>query len=169
MKPNAIVYTSNTGYTRQYALMLGTRTGLPVYSLAEAREKLAPGNTILYLGWLMAGKVEGYAKAAKRYQVAALCGVGIGATGSQFEDLRKVNRLPAGLPVFTLQGGFDLAKLKGVYKLMMLIMVKAMGKKLEEKGNLTPEEADMMELVLHGGSRVKEENLGAVLDWYLSC
>ena len=30
MKPNAIAYTSNTGYTEQYALLLGEQTGLPV-------------------------------------------------------------------------------------------------------------------------------------------
>ena len=57
MTPNAIVYTSNTGYTEQYAMLLGKATGLPVYALAEAEAKLAPGNHILYLGWLMAGKV----------------------------------------------------------------------------------------------------------------
>ena len=34
MNANAIVYTSNTGYTEQYARLLGKRTGLPVYSLA---------------------------------------------------------------------------------------------------------------------------------------
>ena len=33
MKPNAIVYTSSTGFTRQYAFLLGEQTGLPVYSL----------------------------------------------------------------------------------------------------------------------------------------
>lgn len=41
MKPNSIVYTSNTGYTREYAVLLGEKTGLPVYSLEEADKKLA--------------------------------------------------------------------------------------------------------------------------------
>ena len=50
MTPNAIVYTSNTGYTEQYAMLLGKATGLPVYALTEAEAKLAPGNHILYLG-----------------------------------------------------------------------------------------------------------------------
>ena len=115
MKPNAIVYTSNTGYTRQYAILLGERNGLPVYSLDEAWKELAPASPIIYLGWLMAGKVQGYAKAAKRFQVEAVCGVGMGATGSQLQDLRKSNALPASMPVFTLQGGFDLTRLRGVY------------------------------------------------------
>ena len=103
MNPNAIVYTSNTGYTRQYAVLLGEKTGLPVYSLEEAASRLPCGNCVIYLGWLMAGKVQGYAKAAKRYQIAAVCGVGMSATGSQMQDLRKANALPASLSVFTLQ------------------------------------------------------------------
>lgn len=166
MKPNAIVYTSNTGYTRQYALLLGQKTGLPVYSLDEAMQSLAPGNSIIYLGWLMAGKVQGYAKAARRYHVAAVCGVGMGATGSQMQDLRKANALPASMPVFTLQGGFDMARLRGVYKLMMTVMVKTAGKSLANKRDRSPEEDAMLELMLHGGSRVSEDHLAALLEWY---
>ena len=166
MNPNAIVYTSNTGYTRQYAQLLGEKTGLPVYSLEEAVSRLPCGNCVIYLGWLMAGKVQGYAKAAKRYQIAAVCGVGMGATGSQMQDLRKANALPASLSVFTLQGGFDLDRLHGIYKFMMSIMVKTAGKGLANKADRTPEEDAMLELVLHGGSCVSVENLNDVLDWY---
>ena len=166
MKPNSIVYTSNTGHTRQYAMLLGEATGLPVYSLEEAGKKLAPGNTIIYLGWLMAGKVQGYGKASARYQVAAACGVGMGATGSKVEDVRKVNGLEKDMPVFTLQGGFDIRKLRGVYKLMMKIMSGTVGKKLAEKKERTREENEMLELLISGGNRVSEENLAEVINWY---
>ena len=166
MKPNSIVYTSNTGFTRQYAMLLGEKTGLPVYSLEEAGQRLTPGNTIVYLGWLMAGKVQGYAKASARYHVAVVCGVCMGATGSQIEDVRKTNAIGSGLPVFTLQGGFDMAKLRGVYKLMMKVMAKTVGKKLAEKKVRTPEEDEMLELMVHGGSRVREEYLTEIVDWY---
>lgn len=166
MKPNTIVYTSNTGYTREYAMLLGEKTGLPVYSLDEAGKKLAPGDPVIYLGWLMAGKVQGYAEAAKRFQVAAVCGVGMGATGSQIPDLRKRNALPESMPVFTMQGGFDMNRLRGVYKMMMTVMVKTAGKGLANKKDRTPDEDAMLDLMLHGGSRVCEENLAAVLAWY---
>ena len=105
MKPNAIVYTSNTGYTRQYALLLGAKTGLPVYALDEARKCLTPGCAILYLGWLMAGKVQGYAKANGRFRIAAVCGVGMGAPGSQNEDIRKANALPLPCPCLPYRAG----------------------------------------------------------------
>lgn len=167
MKPNSIVYTSNTGFTRQYAMLLGEKTGLPVYSLEEAGKKLAPGNTIVYLGWLMAGKIQGYTKASKRYQIAAVCGVGMGETGSQLDDVRKANALGEELPVFTLQGGFDMGKLRGVYKLMMTLMSKTVGKKLAEKENRTPEENDMLQLLTSGGNRVSGDNLTEFMKWYM--
>lgn len=166
MKPNAIVYTSNTGYTKQYARMLGKNTGLPVYSLEEAVKELSAGDPILYLGWLMAGKIQGYSKAKKRFRMEVVCGVGAGATGSQMEELRKANALPEAMPLFTLQGGFDMARLRGVYRLMMEVMVKTAGKKLANKKDRTPEEDEMLDLMLHGGSRVSEENLSPVMEWY---
>ena len=166
MKAKAIVYTSNTGYTAEYARLLGEKTGLPVYALDQAQQKLAAGNRVIYLGWLMAGKVQGYDKASKLYTVAAVCGVGMGATGSQLEDVRKTNGIGEDIPVFTLQGGFDGKRLKGIYKMMMSVMAKTVGKKLAQKIDRTPEEDDMLELLLRGGSRVKEDNLDALLQWY---
>ena len=70
MKINTIVYTSNTGYTAQYAQMLGEITGLPVWDLASRQ---APkGSDIIYLGWLMAGNIQGYKKAARDYRIRAV-------------------------------------------------------------------------------------------------
>lgn len=163
MNANSIVYTSNTGYTAEYARLLGEKTGLPVYSLAEAEQKLAAGNRVIYLGWLMAGKVQGYKKAAKRYKVQAVCGVGMGGTGSQLQEVRKANAIPEKTPLFTLQGGFDIQKLSGVYKLMMTIMVKTAGKGLAEKQDRTPDEDVMLEMLTQGGSRVSADNLAEVL------
>ena len=50
MNPAAIVYTSNTGHTRKYALLLGEQIGLPVYSLDEANAQLSEGSPAIYLG-----------------------------------------------------------------------------------------------------------------------
>ena len=166
MKPNAIIYKSNTEHTKQYAELLGKKTELPVYSLEEATQRKVSDRSVIFLGWLMAGKVQGYKKAAKRYNIAAVCGVGMGATGSQLQDVQKANILPPSMPVFTLQGGFDMKRLRGIYKLMMTIMSKTAGKMLSEKKDRTPDEDDMLDLLLNGGNRVSEENLAAVLDWY---
>ena len=79
----AIVYTTNAGSTEQYAKLLAQETGLPVYSLAEAKRTLSSGTEIVYLGWIMASTVKGYADAAKRYRICAVCAIGMGQTGTQ--------------------------------------------------------------------------------------
>lgn len=165
---DAILYTSNTGFTEEYAKLLQEKTGLPAYRLSEAKGKVADHAAVLYLGWLMAGRVSGYKKACKRYQIAAVCGVGMAATGSQIADVRKANAIVDTTPVFTLQGGFDLAKLHGMYRFMMNAVSKGSQKKLSKKPNRTPEESDMLDLMQHGGSRVSEENLAELLDWMSS-
>ena len=71
MKPSAIVYTSNTGFTAQYASLLGGETGLPVYSLEDASKSLPRSSPIIYLGWLTAGKVQGYDKAVTKFNLQA--------------------------------------------------------------------------------------------------
>lgn len=166
MKLSGIVYTSNTGYTAQYAQMLGEKTGLPVYDLAEASKKLAKGNDVLYLGWLMAGNIQGYRKAARDYRLRAVCAVGMSATGSQLEYLRKNNAIPEEVPLYHLQGGFELNRLHGVYKLMMTIMKNTAGKGLADKADRTPDEDALLDLLQNGGSRVNGENLDGILGWY---
>ena len=166
MKPIAIVYTSNTGFTAEYASLLGGETGMPVYSMEEAGKHLLQNTPILYMGWLAAGKVQGYDKAVTKFNLQALCAVGMAKCGSQMEDVKKSNNLPDGLPLFTLQGGFDLKKLRGVYKLMMLVMSKTVAKKLATKPDRTPDEDDTLDLFQNGGSRVRLENLRPVLAWF---
>ena len=163
---NAIIYTTNTGSTERYARLLAQKTGLPAYSLAEAKKQVFAGAEVIYLGWIMAGSVKGYAEAAKRYRVRAVCGVGMGQTGTQTDSVRKKSAVPADIPLFTLQGNFDVKKLRGIYRPMMEIMVKTAGKGLAEKRDRTPEEDEMLDMMRCGGERVKAENLSAVLDWY---
>ena len=161
----AIVYTSETGTTAQYAHMLAEPTGLPVYALKEASSALAANTEIAYLGWVMASGVKGFADAAKRYRVRMVCAVGMAATGTQTDEVRKASAIPADTALFTLQGGFYLEKLRGMYRLMMRLMRKALIKQLSEKPNRTPADEDMIALLEHGGNRVSEANLAQPLAW----
>ena len=48
-----IVYCSHTGYTREYAQLLGRAERLRVYSLEEAKNQLEPGGQVFFsaLSW----------------------------------------------------------------------------------------------------------------------
>ena len=100
-KISAIVYTTNTGYTKKYAELLSKHTGLPLYSLKDAT-KLSKGEPIIYLGWLMAGVIKGYKRASKSFTVSAVCGVGMGESGSISEMSGKpfaVSHFDTALPL----------------------------------------------------------------------
>ncbi|MBQ2953832.1 MAG: hypothetical protein IJE07_09805 [Clostridia bacterium] len=161
MNAKAIVYVSNTGYTARYATILFQKLGIPAHTLPDAQKTLPAGTPIIYMGWLMAGSVKDYKKAAKRFAVEAVIGVSLGDTGAQDEAARKACRLPADVPVFTVQGGMDVTKLRGPYKLAIRMLTKAMA----AKKDATPGEARMAELLLSGGDFVSEKELTAVLAW----
>lgn len=162
----AIVYTSNTGFTEEYARLLSGETGLPAYELGAEPATLTAGGEVIFMGWLKAGGVVGYKKAAKKYSVKALVAVGMVGSKAQADGVRKKYALDESVPVFNLQGGFDMAKLHGLNKMMMKAMVGTVGKKLANKPDRTPEEDDMLDLMQNGGSRVSEDKLRCVLDWY---
>lgn len=165
----AIVYTSNTGTTKQYAGLLGQATGLPVHSLEDGKKALSSGAEIIYLGWIMAGGIQGYKDAAKRYRIPMVCAVGMETAGSERRELRELrekNGIPAEVALFALQGGYLPHRLWGVQRLLMRMITGSMGKKLVGKADRTPEEDDLLELMQHGGSRVCPENLKAPHEWY---
>lgn len=161
MNATHIVYESNTGFTARYAAMLSQKLGIPAAPLAQALKSLPAGTPVIHMGWLMASSVAGYKKAAKRFAIAAVIGVGLGDTGAQDDAARKACKLPAEVPVFTVQGGMDLAKLRGPYKFAIKLLTKAMSAK---KGR-TPGEDRMLALLIKGGDYVSEKELSAVLAW----
>lgn len=162
MKPSAIVYTSNTGHTGEYALLLGEKTGLPVYSLDQAGSRLPAGSPVIYLGWLQASHVKGYTDAAKRFTVCAVCGVGLCDTGTLVPQVRKASSIPGDMPLFTLQGGMNRSKLKGMNKLMISMLMKG----LTSQKQRSPQDERMLELLSRDASYVSPENLEGILQWY---
>ena len=161
MKPTAIVYTSGTGHTRQYALLLGEQIDLPVYSLDEANAQLSGSSPVIYLGWLHASHVKGYSKAAKRFALCAVCAVGLCDTGTLTDQVRKATSIPEGIPLFTLQGGIDRGRLKGMDKLMISMLTKGLASQKQRSA----QEERMLELLSRDESYVSLENIAEVLRW----
>lgn len=162
MRIRAIVYTSNTGHTAKYAAILGRITGLPVYTLENATREIAKGTEIVYLGWLFASSLKGYKTAAKHFRIAAVCGVGLCDTGTMIGDVRHSISLPEEIPLFTMQGGIDKTKLKGINKFMIRMLIRAM----EAKKNPTEDDLRMLELLSHDEDYVSEANTAAFCAWY---
>ena len=157
-----IVYTSNTGHTAEYSKMLGAKIGLPVYSLNEATKKLQKGTEIIYLGWLFANNIKGYKKATKRYKISAICAVGLCDTGTAVAEVRKANSISEETPLFTMQGGMDKTKLRGINKFMINMLTKGLSSRKERTEN----DERMLELLTHDKNYVSEENITAFMKWF---
>ena len=157
-----IVYTSNTGHTNKYAEMIGEKLDLRVYSLSEAEVGLEKGSEIIYLGWLFVNKVKGYERAKKRFKITAVCGVGLCDTGTAIDGVRKANKMPRELPVFTLQGGMDKEKLRGINSFMIKMLIKM----TEAKKDKTADDRRMLYLLTNDKDYVGEESLKAFTEWY---
>jgi len=160
----AIVYTSNAGHTATYAKILGEKTGLLVYELREATKKLNKGEEIIYMGWLFANTVKGYAKASKFFAISAVVGIGLCDTGTGIDGVRKVNKIPDSMPVFTMQGGMDKTELRGINKFMINMLIKMMDK----KQNKTEDEERMIYLLKNDQNYVCEDNTVSFMKWYIT-
>ena len=158
----AIVYTSNTGHTEAYAKIIGEKTGLPVYELKAAAKQLQKGTEIIYLGWLFASNIKGYKKAAKRFDIAAVCAVGLCDTGTAIPEVRRANSLSDDLPLFTVQGGMDKTALRGINKSMINMLIKMMSSKKER----TEDDERMLYLLLNDKNYVSAENTAAFDEWF---
>ena len=157
-----IVYTSNTGHTAEYSKILGAKIGLPVYALNEAAKKLQKGTEIIYLGWLFANNIKGYKKATKKYKISAICAVGLCDTGTAVAEVRKANSISEETPLFTMQGGMDKTKLRGINKFMINMLTKGLSSKKERTEN----DERMLELLTHDKNYVSEENITTFMKWF---
>ena len=162
MIPQAIVYTSRTGFTEQYAQMLGSQLKLPVYSMESGAGSLPQNTSVIYLGWIHASHVKGFSKAKKRFAICAVCAVGLCDTGTMLIEVRKATVIPEDIPLFTLQGGFDRSRLKGLNKLMIDMLIKG----LSSQEQRSAQDERMLDLLQKDANYVCEGNLADVLTWY---
>ena len=164
MNIKAIIYTSNTGFTRKYAKLLALETGLEAFELGKVPGKISKDDPVIYMGWLKAGRLMGLDKAAKAYHLAAVCAVGLGVQNSaQAAGVQRTYRLS--VPVFYLQGGFDLEKLHGMDRFLMRCMIKMQLPKLEKKKDRTLQEEELLTFYKKGGDKVDVKNLRSLLEW----
>ena len=161
-----IVYRSNTGFTREYAEMLGRAEKMKACPLSEAQGKVGPGESVFYMGPLMAGHISGIDQAVKKFAVKGVCGVGMSPASPQvLEALSKAN-YTSGAPIFYLQGGWAPKKVGWLKRRMVGMATKSMRESLRDKGSRrTPEENKQLDFLLHGGSFVAFENLETIREW----
>ena len=162
----AIVYTSNTGSTAKYAKLLSHQICVPSFSMVEAKTKVKPEQKSFIWDGLWQEKSKDIRKLPESTISRQYAVLEWGRQEHSLLRSERKNKVPQRIPLFTLQGTFDVKKLHGVYKMMMNVMVKTAGKALADKSDRTPEDDDMLDMMLNGSERVKAENLKHIIDWY---
>ena len=155
---SSIVYVSNAGSSKRYAEMLSEKTGYPCYAFSDSDK--AVGTDVIFIGWVMAGAVQGLSEARVKFgTLKAVVAVGMMKSDSQDAAVKEKNSISE--PYFSLAGAFDIKKLSGMYKMMMGMMVKMIKGKLKESDD--PKAKEMVEKFEEGFDMVSEENLGDIL------
>ena len=159
VKAKAVVYTSNTGHSEEYARMIGKKLSLPVYERKYAHNYIAKDTDIIYVSWVMAGMIKDYGKAKAMYHIVAVVAVGMDVSKGVELKVRVENELPISTPFYLVFGGYRKDKLKGFYKWAYKRKEKSWIKELEEESNLTPTQQELLDILKNGGSKIREENL----------
>ena len=158
----AIVYESNTGFTKRYAEALAQKTGLPLYSVAESRKSVTKGAGIVFLSWVSGGAVVKLDKAKAYFNIRAVGAVGLGAPTPE-REATIVSHHQLGVPAYCLPGGFDMTKLHGMQKLAMKVMIRSL--KAQQFTKQRSEDDQMLQEMVNGCDHFSEEALEPLAEW----
>ena len=163
-----IIYESDSGFTKRYAEAFAEKTGLECHSLYMARIKVPKESDVIFFGRVMQDEIDGLKKARKKYNVLAVCPVGLRMpTNAVKETLAEKNELTDNLPkLFYLRGGFDPEQNKGLEKTLINLLIGDLERNEED---LDAVDAQYLSDLRNGADYVNEDNLAALLDWYEKC
>lgn len=156
-----IVYNSNAGHSMEYAKLLARELDFPVYSLTEAKKYINKKDKIIFITWIRANDPHKLKNVLKKYTLCALCTVGMTQNKISQDDI--INKYNISVPVYYLPGGFDIERLKGLYKIMMTSMKDNMSKKLQNKESLNPDELLIAQTIVEGRNFVSREYLEDII------
>lgn len=88
--------------------------------------------------------------------------MGLCDTGTLITEVRKATSIPKEISLFTLQGGIDKSKLKGMDKFMISMLTKG----LSSQKQRSKQDERMLELLTKDASYVSKDNLAEILQWY---
>jgi flavodoxin len=151
----AVIYTSQTGFTKKYATWLSERTNAELYDLKDVQKKddsfFATYDAIVYAGWFSAGKVvkaNWFFDKAVNWKDKTLAVIGVGAGEIDDEQTKKAmdTLLTAEqseyIRAFYCQGGLSYENMNAPTRVVM----KMFANSIKNKKNATEKEKKMGEM-----------------------
>lgn len=156
-----IIYESQAGHAQRYAQLLAQRVGGEAISLKEAKKTVRRGSPVIFIGWVFANQIRGYSAARKRWEVKAVCAVGMFPDcAANLEALTERNK--PGEPLFYLRGGLDPARVKGLSRKLLALVREEL---IREN---TPDGRELAEFIAKGADFVGEESLAQIAAFCLT-
>lgn len=154
-----IIYCSNTGFTKQYTIMLANKLGIESIDVKDIKKYDIKDEEIIFLGWIFAGIIMGLNK-VRQYKLKCVISVGILRLTDEYKnELIKSNNIERDKSFFYIQGGIDYKELKGIKK----ILLKAVASNIIKENK--KENEGIINILKNGGSLVKEENLNDIIEY----
>ena len=139
----AVIYTSQTGFTKQYAEWIAEDVQGDCMTVAEAEKKELSGyDAIVFGGWCFAGsikKLDWFKKKAVQWADKKKVVYAVGASPLENPELQEGLRKNftdeewAQISVFYCPGGLCYEKMSGVSRVMMKMFVRMLAKNKSEK------------------------------------
>ena len=127
----AIVYESNTGFTKEYAELLSSIINVPAIPVIDNSMIFDDREAVVFLGWVCAGKINGLRMARLKYNPMIIAAVGMTPMSDKYAfNLAQQNNID--VPFYYLQGGMHREKLKGFYKIMFNMVARPILRKAEK-------------------------------------
>ena len=150
----AIVYNSNTGFTKCYAEMLSQATGLKAYALKDAYRALPKDTHIIYLSWIMGNTLPQIGKVSSTFYLGAIGAVGL-----------NPSELPNAFPMFLLPGGLKLEKLNLFHRVMLKMVEKQTARKVRKAVRPSEDSLLFLDQLRNGCDMVSGEALAPMAEW----
>ncbi len=165
---SAVVYSSCTGSCKRYAETAAAALHVPAYEVGKC--PALSGREVVFVGWLMAGHLQGYKAVAAKADVKTVVQVGMAPVTADSENgCREKNGISPDTKVFCLQGAFHLNALPLPMRAAMVLMNKSIAKRLHAKaaqGPLNEQEQATLHMAETGdGDPASWDGIQAVVDW----
>ena len=145
---SAIIYTSTSGSCEYYAREMSRKLAIPCYEAKKCG--LPKGMEVVFIGWLMNGKVSGLDACMK----------------AQEKVCRSKHGLGADVKVFSLQGRFDMDKLPVYFKPVMKMVNKSIVQRLEGQSSLSDAEKATLQMAKTGkGEPATWDGIYEAIEW----
>ena len=165
----AVIYHSQTGFTRKYAEWLSEAAGADCFDLAAAKKRSFDGyQAIVFGSWACAGrisKISWFKERAASWPEKTLIVFSTGGSPAESPEIAAFLRNQFSeeergrIHAFYCPGGFCYEKMSAGSKLMMKMFRKMIGAKKEK----TREEEEMLKMISHSYDLTDKKYLEPIL------